>query len=155
MLCYLAVQPETGYKGRRLTQHSMRTMTRILSIYILSLYLALFISAGPSPEQSLLAPSDPQVSSSWAWSDCGECSPPNVCSCMVSMTFSPGTATDIVQVNSLEVSPDPPKPGQNLTVTASGYVSKTIQVSYPCFSRSIILNMYRQVHGRTSRSSWG
>lgn len=46
----------------------------------------------------------------WVWKSCGE-------------------ETDAVEVKSIEVSPDPPKPGQNLTVTASGIVKSRIEVS--------------------------
>jgi len=84
-------------------------MSRFLSIALLSLYLALFAAAIPATgEQTPLAPSDPHTSGGWEWKDCGE-------------------ATDLVDLKSITIKPDPPQPGQNLTVTASGYVSKTIQ----------------------------
>ncbi|KAG8990854.1 Phosphatidylglycerol/phosphatidylinositol transfer protein [Tulasnella sp. 427] len=38
-----------------------------------------------------------------------------------------GLPTDIVQIESLTVSPDPPEPGQNLTITAVGRATKTIE----------------------------
>ncbi|PWN44447.1 hypothetical protein IE81DRAFT_272865, partial [Ceraceosorus guamensis] len=44
----------------------------------------------------------------WVWKSCGE-------------------ETDAVEVKSIEVTPDPPKPGQNLTVTASGIVKSRIE----------------------------
>ena len=47
-------------------------MYRSLSTYLLAASLFLSVSSIPSPdEQTLLAPSDPHVSSSWEWSDCG------------------------------------------------------------------------------------
>jgi hypothetical protein len=39
-----------------------------------------------------------------------------------------GLPTDVVQIQSLDVDPDPPKPGQNLTIHASGTVQKAIVV---------------------------
>lgn len=49
--------------------------------------------------------------SGWAWSDCG-------------------LPDDAVSVQSIEVSPDPPVPGQNMTVTARGTVKEEIRVSH-------------------------
>ncbi|ORY78070.1 ML domain-domain-containing protein [Leucosporidium creatinivorum] len=43
----------------------------------------------------------------WDWVDCGE-------------------PTDVIQIKSLEISPDPPVPGKNLTIKASGTVSDLI-----------------------------
>jgi hypothetical protein len=107
------------------------TMSRILSLCLLSVYLTLFVSALPSPdEQTLLAPSDPHVSNSWSWSDCGE-SPYHSCPIITLMALASGSVTDVIEIKSLAISPDPPKPGDELTVTASGYVSRTIEV---CFS---------------------
>ncbi|GAA5987295.1 hypothetical protein JCM10908_001898 [Rhodotorula pacifica] len=45
----------------------------------------------------------------WGWSDCGL------------------VKADDLQIESLEVSPDPPKPGHNLTINASGRVNKRIE----------------------------
>ncbi|PWN95210.1 hypothetical protein FA09DRAFT_285556, partial [Tilletiopsis washingtonensis] len=44
----------------------------------------------------------------WVWKSCGD-------------------DGDAVEVTSIQVSPDPPKPGQNLTVVASGIVKKEIK----------------------------
>ncbi|GAA5867036.1 hypothetical protein JCM3774_003763 [Rhodotorula dairenensis] len=45
----------------------------------------------------------------WGWSDCGL------------------VKADDLQIESLEVSPDPPKPGHNLTINASGRVNRRIE----------------------------
>ncbi|GAA5960646.1 hypothetical protein JCM8115_001781 [Rhodotorula mucilaginosa] len=45
----------------------------------------------------------------WGWSDCGL------------------VKEDDLQIESLEVSPDPPKPGHNLTINASGRVNRRIE----------------------------
>jgi hypothetical protein len=39
-----------------------------------------------------------------------------------------GSPEDIVKIVSLTVSPDPPMPGQNLTVNVSAYVTRVIEV---------------------------
>lgn len=39
-----------------------------------------------------------------------------------------GLPTDIVQLESIKVFPDPPKPGQELTVKATGIVTEVIEV---------------------------
>jgi ML domain len=43
-----------------------------------------------------------------------------------------GEPTDAVQIKSLTVKPDPPKPGHNLTIYASGTVKETIDVTESC-----------------------
>jgi hypothetical protein len=39
-----------------------------------------------------------------------------------------GTDEDLIDLNSLIVSPDPPQRGKNLTITASGTVKQVIEV---------------------------
>lgn len=39
-----------------------------------------------------------------------------------------GLPTDIVEIQSISVSPDPPEPGQSLTITAIGTAKETIEV---------------------------
>ncbi|KAF8514485.1 MD-2-related lipid-recognition domain-containing protein [Gautieria morchelliformis] len=46
---------------------------------------------------------------------------------MALTALASGLPTDVIEVKSLKISPDPPKPGDELTVTASGYVSRTIE----------------------------
>ncbi|KAH8835697.1 ML domain-containing protein [Flagelloscypha sp. PMI_526] len=48
------------------------------------------------------------VSDAWSWENCG-------------------LPTDIIEVQSLEVSPDPPVPGQTLTVTATGVAKEVVE----------------------------
>lgn len=83
-----------------------------------------------SPAQ-LLVGSEGELAEKWSYSDCGKRisldlidAEPELIRCPV-----PGLPTDIIRLHSLEVSPDPPKPGQNLTVTASGTVLQTIEVT--------------------------
>jgi len=39
-----------------------------------------------------------------------------------------GSPTDVIQIESISVSPDPPKPGQDLTVTVQASAQKEIEV---------------------------
>jgi hypothetical protein len=41
----------------------------------------------------------------------------------------PGLSTDIVQIESIEVKPNPPKPGQDLTIIVKASTSDTIEVA--------------------------
>jgi hypothetical protein len=42
-----------------------------------------------------------------------------------------GEPTDVIQIKSLRISPDPPVPGKNLTIYAAGTVKDLIDVSRP------------------------
>lgn len=52
----------------------------------------------------------PTPGGGWVWSSCGQ-------------------PDDVVEVKSIDVSPDPPVPGKNMTVKARGIVKSTIKVS--------------------------
>ena len=45
------------------------------------------------------------------------------------MLHSPGYDSDVIQVQSIEVTPDPPQPGKDLALKVVGVVGKVIQVS--------------------------
>ncbi|KAG8905692.1 Phosphatidylglycerol/phosphatidylinositol transfer protein [Tulasnella sp. 403] len=79
---------------------------------------------------------------SWSFTDCGEsissnhsappsasrtCISESVIADKVILLVSIGSPSDIIQIHSLTVSPDPPEPGKNLTVKAKGFVSQTIE----------------------------
>jgi hypothetical protein len=40
-----------------------------------------------------------------------------------------GLSTDIVQIESIEVKPDPPKPGQDLTIIVKAKATEVIEVT--------------------------
>lgn len=44
-------------------------------------------------------------------------------------TFSTGLDTDAIQLESIEVSPDPPQPGKDLTVKVIGSAKERIEVN--------------------------
>lgn len=45
------------------------------------------------------------------------------------LSFS-GSPTDVIQLKSISLSPDPPKPGQDLTVTVVGTAQQRVEVSF-------------------------
>ena len=61
---------------------------------------------------------------------------------MLTFLFT-GTPADLIEVKSIKLSPDPPVPGQDLTVTASGYVKDTIEV---CAVLLRMKNSERNIH---------
>jgi len=82
-------------------------MARLSFIALLTLALSGIVHALPPAQQEIL---DRPVhnSASWSYTDCG-------------------LPTDVIEVRSLTVSPDPPVPGKELTVKASGLVKETIE----------------------------
>ncbi|KAK7463662.1 hypothetical protein VKT23_005603 [Stygiomarasmius scandens] len=79
---------------------------------MLCLFLATFClfsvaSAGALQQVAMQADSPISVAGGWSWKDCGKDS-------------------DAIKVKSIEVSPDPPQAGKDLTVTAIGTASETI-----------------------------
>jgi hypothetical protein len=82
-----------------------------------------------SPAQ-LLVGNEAELAEKWSYSDCGKSISLDLIDAEPGLIQrpAPGAPTDIIRLHSLEVSPDPPKPGQNLTVTASGTVLQTIEV---------------------------
>lgn len=82
---------------------------------------------------------DPRTMASWSYKNCGACvmyrRPRQLvgvrgrgrCTYIVSSVYS-GTSGDLVDLKYIKVSPDPPVPGEDLTVTAAGFVKETIEV---------------------------
>jgi len=67
-----------------------------------------------------------------------------------------GDPSDIVTIKSLNISPDPPKPGQQLTVTVNAYTSEIIEVSGPgdCGKQCLLTIWFRKVPMPTLPSRW-
>ncbi|KAI0274633.1 ML domain-containing protein [Gloeopeniophorella convolvens] len=63
----------------------------------------------------------------WSWESCGQFS--SVSSPLAPLTYilSQGLSTDAVQIDSIDVFPDPPKPGKNLTVTVKASAQSEIE----------------------------
>ncbi|KIK06917.1 hypothetical protein K443DRAFT_673810 [Laccaria amethystina LaAM-08-1] len=81
---------------------------RLLSLVTLFSVCSISL-ATPSKNQVALNPEGTvHTTDSWSYVDCG-------------------LSTDIIQIESLEVSPDPPQPGKDLTVKVKAHVSQTIE----------------------------
>lgn len=52
-----------------------------------------------------------------------------------SINHDTGSSTDVIDIESIVVSPDPPKPGENMTVEVRGTVKETIEVGNRPFGR--------------------
>ncbi|EPQ28113.1 uncharacterized protein PFL1_04440 [Pseudozyma flocculosa PF-1] len=63
--------------------------------------------SAPAPDNAPAKLVPPPPGGAWTWQSCG-------------------AGGEIVDVQSIEVSPDPPKPGQNLTVRAKGTISEEV-----------------------------
>lgn len=104
----------------RLPQTIMRST--FLTYFTLSLVGA-FASADQVPLSSSL-------SDGWSWSNCGKLlAVHSLSSCLILQHL--GLPTDIITIKSLDVKPDPPVPGEDLTVTAIGVASEVVEVRYP------------------------
>ncbi|OJT03029.1 Phosphatidylglycerol/phosphatidylinositol transfer protein [Trametes pubescens] len=67
------------------------------------------VAASPVEEQQLLGnPSSLTLDKKWDWQDCG-------------------SASHIIHIKSIQVSPDPPQRGQELTITVEGDAAETIE----------------------------
>jgi len=63
----------------------------------------------PRPDALIFNGNSPiSINTRWTWDDCG-------------------TPSDIIQIKSIEVSPDPPQPGKDLTVTVVGTSAQEIE----------------------------
>lgn len=67
--------------------------------------------------------------------------------------FPAGLPSDAIEIKSIEVSPDPPQPGQDLTVKVKAHVQGRIEVRYPPLLyltalASFSMTLYRRVHMR-------
>ena len=93
--------------------------------------LAGLTQSKPLAQDSLKDSNAIHTAESWAYSNCGESGAfHGVVEHAIESYGPPGGPTDVVNIQSLTVSPDPPKPGQNLTVHVSAYVSQVIEVSH-------------------------
>ncbi|KAI6162257.1 ML domain-containing protein [Pisolithus thermaeus] len=83
-------------------------MVGFLSLSLLSLLASSAFSA-IVPEQEVILDTPARTTEGWSYTDCG-------------------LPTDVVQIKSISVFPDPPKPGKNLTLTAVGTVKQVVEV---------------------------
>ncbi|KAG1801542.1 ML domain-containing protein [Suillus plorans] len=81
-------------------------MVHIFSVSLLAILAGLASASSPPTQEVMNQPV--HTMESWSWKDCG-------------------SSTDVVQLESISVSPDPPKPGQDLTVTVVGTAQQRIE----------------------------
>jgi hypothetical protein len=64
------------------------------------------------------------------------------------MTFLlSGSENDIVEIKSINISPDPPKPGQNLTVNVVAYAHEVVEVRHLSIIIPLLIGSYSAVGG--------
>jgi len=71
-------------------------------------FLSLFFAANANPLQQPLPGGTVHTAQGWGWVDCGQ-------------------ITDPIQIDSISVFPDPPQPGQNLTVIVEASAQEEIE----------------------------
>ena len=83
-------------------------MARLFFLAVCALSLASKALASPPPQVPIRSDEAPHTMDGWSYVDCG-------------------LPTDAIQVTSLVVSPDPPQPGKDLTVTVTGEATNVIE----------------------------
>ncbi|EGN92387.1 hypothetical protein SERLA73DRAFT_191259 [Serpula lacrymans var. lacrymans S7.3] len=83
-------------------------MARLALISLLCVALAGFSGANPLVEQQALTDQPVHTTDGWEYTNCG-------------------LPSDLIQIKSIAVSPDPPQPGQDLTVTVVGTAQDVIE----------------------------
>ncbi|KAG1899139.1 ML domain-containing protein [Suillus fuscotomentosus] len=81
-------------------------MVHIFSVSLLAMLAGLASASSPPTQEVMNQPV--HTMESWSWSDCG-------------------SPAHVVQLKSISLSPDPPKPGQDLTVTVVGTAQQRIE----------------------------
>lgn len=102
-------------------------MARFALLSLIPFLLVLCAAASPAvPQLPLDSDFSASLSGKWHYDDCGRFwfAPAR----LVLKSFT-GLPSDAIQLESLEVSPDPPRPGHDLTVTAKATVQDVIKVT--------------------------
>lgn len=111
-------------------------------------FAALFIASSAHLAQAawrvpFLSSNDVQLNlmDSWSYTDCGSSYCPSLplFASIHHILTTAGLPTDVIQLKSIEVSPDPPVPGKELTITAQGTVTRTIDVGTTKLSCALLL----------------
>jgi hypothetical protein len=100
---------------------------RLSLITLFAFSLSCFAFGSPRIEQVALQPDGTvHTTEGWEYVDCGWYHVPN--SVVYDVHTPSGLPSDIVQIESIEVKPDPPKPGQDLTVRVKASATDIIEV---------------------------
>lgn len=106
-------------------------MRPFATLAFITLSLSSFVAASPFNAQVVLPNDEVVEDPRWKYSICGTL--PYTCCVVCSFAANlkhTGDADDIVQIDSIEVVPDPPEPGKDLTVKVKATTSETIEVSF-------------------------
>ena len=118
-------------------------MVRLSALLLFSLFATSYASLLPTSEQQQLVTNQNgpvHATQGWSWEDCGQ-SLHRLCHLLFILPLFQGFPTDAVQIDSISVFPDPPSPGQNLTVLVNARAQKEVEVcprAYPLFVSSLI-----------------
>jgi len=101
-----------------------------LALFSIVLFSLSLLANAASSQQPLAYPDGSvHTTEGWSWTDCGQSSvkpldPPH----LDALLPFQGLPTDAIQIESISVSPDPPKPGENLTVTVEASALEEVEV---------------------------
>jgi len=104
-------------------------MTRFPLVAFLALAFSGVTLAAPPLSQEIVTVDDVHTTAGWSYSVCGMSVFVVRDATSWTKRCHAGDPEDIVTINSLTISPDPPKPGQQITVTIDAFTSETIEVS--------------------------
>ena len=97
-------------------------MARLGFLALLLSALAAVSNAVPAEQQvALVAPGD------WKWEDCGTWAVLSVCEPPLTGT-SAGGPSHLIHIDDIQITPDPPQKGQEMTVTVKGTAKDRIEV---------------------------
>lgn len=127
---------------------------------LLSLFLvaaaATSVLGNPDTQVSLQGGEEAHTSESWSYDDCGKRTSPLSTTARHLTGSHQGLPTDVIQLDSIKIKPDPPKPGQDLTVIVKGYVQERIEVWPYLSNRGALFSppLFRREPTQTLLSSW-
>jgi hypothetical protein len=99
---------------------------------VLLVALAAFSSVLAAPaisDELVIQDGGVHTTASWEWSDCGLFLWTAPLHCLLNYVLFTGTPDDVVQIKSLQVYPDPPAPGHDLTIKVAAVSKQVIEVS--------------------------
>jgi len=118
-------------------------MVRYSLLALCALPLAIQALASPPPQVALQPDEPVHTTAGWSYINCGMYDAVHLH--LNSYCILPGTPDDVIQIESIQVTPDPPQPGKDLTVRVVGVASEIIQASSnPSFSLRRLLTRLMQ-----------
>ena len=104
-------------------------MARLALFSIVFFSLSLLANASPSQQPIAYPDGSVHTTEGWSWTNCGQSSayPLHHPKLDALLPFQ-GLSSDAIQIDSIKVSPDPPKPGQDLTVIVEASAQEEVEV---------------------------